>query len=123
MGRVLLAGLSPEGLKRYFQEATLSALTRHTVTDRGRLARLIEECRRSGYAAVEDELAYGVIAVAVPVFDAAGRVVAALNNSGQSRKITKAQLVRERVPMLKETSRQISDELCRVPGLSLSAQT
>ena len=123
MGRVLLAGLSAEGLKRYFQEAKLTALTRHTVTDRARLARLIEECRRAGYAAVEDELAYGVVAVAVPVFDGAGRVVAALNNSGQSRKITKAQLVRERVPMLKEASRQISDELRRVPGLSLSAQT
>jgi IclR family pca regulon transcriptional regulator len=122
MGRVLLAGLSPEGLRRYFQEATLTALTRHTVTDRAKLARLIEECRRSGYAAVEDELAYGVVAVAVPVFDDAGRVVAALNNSGQSRKITKTQLVRERVPMLKEASRQISAELRHVPGLSLSAQ-
>ena len=64
-----------------------------------------------------------MVAVAVPVFDAAGRVVAALNNSGQSRKITKAQLARERVAMLKEASRQISDELRRVPGLSLSAQT
>jgi IclR family transcriptional regulator, pca regulon regulatory protein len=123
MGRVLLAGLSPERLRRYFQRATLSALTRHTVTDPSTLARLIDECRRCGHAAVEDELAYGVVAVAVPVFDDAGRVVAALNNSSHSRKITRAQLVRERVGMLQEASRQISEELRRVPGLSLSAQT
>jgi IclR family pca regulon transcriptional regulator len=123
MGRVLLAGLGPAGLKRYFQEATFTALTRHTVTDRARLAKLIEDCRRAGHAAVEDELAYGVVAVAVPVLDDAGRVVAALNNSSHSRKVTRAQLVRERVGMLQAVSRQISEELRRVPGLSLSAQT
>jgi len=123
MGRVLLAGLSPDGLKRYFREATFSALTKHTVTDRARLARLIEECRQAGHAAVEDELAYGVVAVAVPVLDGAGRVVAALNNSSHSRKITRNRLVRERLAMLREASRQISAELGRVPGLALSAQT
>jgi IclR family transcriptional regulator, pca regulon regulatory protein len=121
-GRVLLAGLSPEGLDRYFQEATFTPLTKHTIIDRGKLARLIAECRRSGYSAVEDELAYGIVAVAVPVFDHTGRVVAALNNSSHSKKITRTQLVRERVPMLREVSRQISAELRRLPGLSLSAQ-
>jgi IclR family transcriptional regulator, pca regulon regulatory protein len=50
-------------------------------------------------------------------------VVAALNNSSHSRKITRAQLVRERVGMLQAVSRQISEELRRVPGLALSAQT
>jgi IclR family transcriptional regulator, pca regulon regulatory protein len=123
MGRVLLAGLGADGLRRYFERETLTALTKHTVTDRARLVRLIDDCRRVGYSAVEDELAYGVVAVAVPVFDESGRVVAALNNSSHSKKISRAQLVRERVPMLQEVSRDISNELRRVPGLSLSAQT
>ncbi len=122
MGRVLLAGLAPEGLRRYFERATLTALTKHTVTDRGKLTRLIDDCRRTGYSAVEDELAYGVVAVAVPVLDDAGRVVAALNNSSHSGKVTRAQLARTRVSMLQDVSRQISAELRRVPGLSLSAQ-
>jgi IclR family transcriptional regulator, pca regulon regulatory protein len=122
MGRVLLAGLSQEGLARYFEEATFTALTKHTVTDRTKLARLIADCRRVGYSAVEDELAYGVVAVAVPVLDGAGRVVAAINNSSHSKKITRTQMVRERVDMLRAVSRQISAELRRLPGLSLSAQ-
>ena len=46
---------------------------------------LIEEARRNGYAAVADELAYGVIALAVPVFDHHGLVVAALNSSKVAR--------------------------------------
>lgn len=122
MGRVLLAGLSADRLAAYFERARIEALTAHTVTDPRRLRRLIEECRRSGYAAVEDELALGVVAVAVPVLDTAGRVVAALNSSGHTKRMTKAQLVRERLPMLRETSERISRELAHLPALALSAQ-
>ena len=122
MGRVLLAGLSADRLAAYFERARIEALTAHTVTDPRRLRRLVEECRRSGYAAVEDELALGVVAVAVPVLDTAGRVVAALNSSGHTKRMTKTQLVRERLPMLRETSERISRELAHLPALALSAQ-
>jgi len=121
-GRVLLAGLSPERLQRYFETAKFSALTDRTVTDPVKLRLLIEECRRSGYAAVEDELAYGVIALAVPVLDQKGRVVAALNSSSHSRRINKTKLVRDRLAMLQRVGRQISTDLAAVPGLALSAQ-
>ncbi|HEY0939632.1 MAG TPA: IclR family transcriptional regulator C-terminal domain-containing protein [Steroidobacter sp.] len=123
MGRVLLAGLSPQRLDRYFDEAEINALTERTTTDRAKLRALIDECRRAGYSAVEDELAYGVVAVAVPVFDKTRRVVAALNSSSHSKKMTRAKLVKERVPLLQTISAQMSRELQRVPGLSLSAQT
>jgi IclR family pca regulon transcriptional regulator len=122
MGRVLLAGLSAERLKNYFETAELLALTDRTVTDRAKLMKLIDECRRNGYSAVEDELAYGVVAAAVPIYDPSHRVVAALNTSSHSKKITKAKLVRDRLTMLQDVSAQISRELQRVPGLALSAQ-
>jgi len=120
-GRALLAGLSADRLQRYFDTAKLEALTDRTVTDPAKLRLLIEDCRRTGYSAVEDELAYGVVALAVPVFDQYGRVVAALNSSGHSRRVTKRKLVRDRFAMLKEVSRSISADLASVPGLSLSA--
>ena len=91
MGRVLLAGLAPERLETYFRTQQFVALTDSTVTDPRRVRTLIEECRKAGYSAVEDELAYGVVAVAVPVHDQYGRVVASLNSSSHSRKVTKAQ--------------------------------
>src|SRR5687768_16614382 len=122
MGRVLLAGLAPDLLDAYFRQQKFPALTDRTVTDPKKVRHLIAECRRQGYSAVEDELAYGVVAVAVPVFDAEGRVVAALNSSSHSRRFTKARLVRERLAMLRRASGEISAELARVPGLSLSAQ-
>jgi IclR family transcriptional regulator, pca regulon regulatory protein len=122
MGRVLLAGLSRERLERYFEETPLRALTERTVTDRAKLVKLVDECRRAGYAAVEDELDYGVVAVAVPVLDQARRVVAALNSSSHSKKISKTKLVRERLQMLQHTSAELSRELQRVPGLALAVQ-
>jgi IclR family transcriptional regulator, pca regulon regulatory protein len=120
-GRVLLAGLSADHLRQYFETANLESLTDRTVTDPARLRRLIEECRLSGYSAVEDELAYGVVALAVPVFDQSDRVVAAINSSSHSRRINKAKLIRERYAMLQQVSRKISADLAGVPGLSLSA--
>jgi IclR family transcriptional regulator, pca regulon regulatory protein len=122
MGRVLLAGLNPERLDAYFRTQKFVALTDRTVTDPVKNRQLIDDCRRTGYSAVEDELAYGVVAVAVPVLDQYGRVVAALNSSSHSKRTSKTKLVRERLPMLKQASLQISAELARVPGLSLSAQ-
>src|SRR5258708_18948910 len=121
-GRVLLAGLSAAGLETYFKTAKLEALTDRTVVDPGRLRQLIDDCRRSGYAAVEDELAYGVVALAVPVFDHSRRVVAALNTSSHSRKITKTKLVRDRLAMLQEVSRQISADLAGGQILSLGPE-
>ncbi|HSC08925.1 MAG TPA: IclR family transcriptional regulator C-terminal domain-containing protein [Steroidobacteraceae bacterium] len=122
MGRVLLAGLNAERLEHYFRTQKFVPLTEKTVTDPKKIRQLIDECRRNGYSAVEDELAYGVVAVAVPVLDPQGRVVAALNSSSHSRRITKVKLVRERLAMLRQASQQISTELARVPGLALSAQ-
>jgi len=122
MGRVLLAGLPPDRLDQYFRTQKFAAFTDQTVTDPKRVRQLIDECRRNGYSAVEDELAYGVVAVAVPVHDQSGRVVAALNSSSHSRRVSKSKLVRDRLAMLKQASRAISAELARVPGLALSAQ-
>ena len=121
-GRVLLAGVSGERLQRYFETAKLEAFTDRTVTEPAKLRALIDECRRNGYSAVEDELAFGVIALAVPVFDQKGRVVASLNSSSHSRRTTKTKLIRERLNMLQQASRQISSDLAIVPWLSLSAQ-
>src|SRR5437762_3276596 len=135
-GRVLLAGLSAERLQRYFDAATLEPLTERTVTSATELRSLIAECRRNGYAVVEDELAYGVVALAVvedelaygvvalavPVLDQQRRVVAALNTSSHSRRPTRTRLLRERLSMLQQVSRQISTDLATVPWLSLSAQ-
>ncbi len=120
MGRVLLAGQTPAALKRYFDTAVIEPLTKYTETDPEQLRRIIEKCRRNGYSAVKDELDYGVVALAVPVHDQQGHVVAALNSSSHSSRITIAKLVQERLDMLRSVSSQITKDLASLPGLSLS---
>ncbi len=108
-------------LEHYFDTASLEPLTKYTVTDVEQLRRTIEKCRRNGYSTVKDELDYGVVALAVPVLDQQGRVVAALNSSSHSARITVATLVEERLDMLRGVSSQITQDLAALPNLSLSA--
>ena len=121
VGRVLLAGQSAAQLQTYLETAKFEPLTKYTVTDAQLLRRAIEKCRRNGYSTVKDELDYGVVAIAVPVHDRQGRVVAALNSSSHSARITVARLVEERLEMLRAVSSQITRDLAALPNLSLSA--
>jgi IclR family pca regulon transcriptional regulator len=121
VGRVLLAGQSAAALQHYFDTTTIESLTSYTVTDVTELHRIIEKCRRNGYSAVKDELDYGVVALAVPVYDQRGRVVAALNSSSHSARITVTRLVEERLDMLRNVSSKITRDLASLPNLSLSA--
>jgi len=122
MGRVLLCHLAPDRLDRYFRETKFAALTDRTETSRAKLRKLVAAARSDGYAAVQDELAYGVVAVAVPVFDSQGVCVAAVNCSAHSMEIDKAKLVRSRLPILHETSRRITESLRHFPALSDSVR-
>ncbi|QEU93888.1 IclR family transcriptional regulator domain-containing protein [Streptomyces kanamyceticus] len=79
MGRVLLAGLPAKERDRLLKAAPPRALTAHTVTDPAALARILERAESDGHATADQELEEGLRSVAVPVRDAAGHVVAALN--------------------------------------------
>lgn len=122
MGRVLLAALPDDEVRARLAASDVRPLTRRTVTDRDALLDLVRRCRADGYAAVEDELDYGVVALAVPVLDGGGRVVAALNSSSHSRKIDKATLIDSRLALLRSCSDRITGELRRLPATALALQ-
>jgi len=79
MGRVLLAHLAPPELKAYLAHARLTSHTDRTVTSKEKLAQVLAGVRRTGYAIVDQELEMGLRSIAVPVKDAAGNVLAAMN--------------------------------------------
>jgi IclR family transcriptional regulator, pca regulon regulatory protein len=122
LGKVLLAGLSPEKLEAYFAKARLERLTENTVIDSAALTQQLEAVRRNGYASAEGEVSPGVSAIAVPVLDAAGRIVAALNITAHAHEVTVAELAAKHLATLRQASQAISTEVARVPGLTLSAQ-
>ena len=115
MGRVLLAGLPAEERDRLLRRTGLTALTRHTVTEPDRLARLLEDTARDGYALVDQELEEGLRSVAVPVRDRHGTVVAAVNVSTHASRSTVAATREQVLPRLRAAAARIEEDL-RVAG-------
>jgi IclR family pca regulon transcriptional regulator len=81
MGRVLLAGLDDDALDAWLAATELPALRPGTITDASALRTELLRVRQQGWALVDQELEEGLVALAVPVRDAEGRVVAAMNLS------------------------------------------
>ncbi len=81
LGKVLLAGLDPEELERRLPPHALERFTPNTLTQREDLISELERVRRRGYGADCEEYTLGVRCVAVPIFDSAQEVVAAMSVS------------------------------------------
>lgn len=79
MGRVLLASLAPEEARHILETAPRLARTERTVTDVDTLMERLEETRQQGFATIDQEVETGLRSIAVPLFNARGRTVAALN--------------------------------------------
>lgn len=120
LGRVLLGGLDDDALDRFLDEIEPVALTDRTVTDKRKLRALVVDARRKTYATAVDELDYGITALAVPVKDHRGRIVAALNSSGYSGRLDADAMVEERLNDLHRSAAAIGDAIRRNPALSAS---
>ncbi|MBB0244981.1 helix-turn-helix domain-containing protein [Streptomyces alkaliphilus] len=113
-GRVLLAGRDPAGRARALRALEPRPLTRHTVTDPGRLAALLEEVARDGYAMGNEELEEGLRSIAVPVRDGrggAGAVVAAVNLAMPAGRRDPRRARAELLPALRRAVEGIEREL------------
>ena len=83
LGKVMLAYMPEEDVERVLS-GRLKAYTGCTLTDPNVLRDHLEEIRRNGYATDNMEHESGIRCVAVPVFNAAGKVFAAVSVSGPS---------------------------------------
>ncbi|MFZ3047656.1 MAG: IclR family transcriptional regulator C-terminal domain-containing protein, partial [Desulfatirhabdiaceae bacterium] len=80
-GKVLLAALPDDDLTERLGRIRFESLTRFTITDSENLRADIEIVRDRGYSVADQEGVIGLYAVAVPVFNYEGQVVAAANLS------------------------------------------
>jgi DNA-binding IclR family transcriptional regulator len=93
-GKILLAYLS-EAERAEHLSPPLARFTARTITDVARFAELLATIKGRGYATAVDELEAGLTAIAAPVRDAEGRVIASISASGPSFRIPA-----ERIPAL-----------------------
>ncbi|OSQ53460.1 IclR family transcriptional regulator domain-containing protein [Marivita geojedonensis] len=117
MGRVLLAALNDDELDQYLNEVQPQKLTSKTCTNTKALRAELMVARRDGYATTVDQLDYGITALAVPIRDAKGKTIAALNTSGYTGLTSPETLVAERLPALQEAASHIAHQLTRYPTL------
>lgn len=81
LGKVLLAALPPDEAEARLRRVELPRFTRNTVCDVDRLLQELEQVRERGFATDDEEYVIGCRCVAMPVHDAAGRIVAAMSVS------------------------------------------
>ena len=81
-GKVLLSGLSSDEVDSRLPK--LPSYTSDTVTSRARLRRELAEVRDQGYAVAVDELEVGLTAIAAPIRNAHGDIIASMSVSGAS---------------------------------------
>lgn len=122
MGRVLLAGHDEEWLADYLASARLQPLTPRTITSPKALLEELRRIRAQGWALVDEELEEGLRALAVPLRDGQGRVVAAVNLSAQAQRWSPERIRAELLPPLLHTAARIEEDLGGVqPAPSLRA--
>jgi IclR family pca regulon transcriptional regulator len=119
-GLVLLANGTDAVRQQLLASAPLPAYTSRTPTKAADLARRFARVLKDGYAVAEDTIEYGAIALAVPVRDGKGRVVAALNCATTTSLVDVAGLVATRLEPLLEAARRIGSMLDRYPALAHS---
>jgi IclR family pca regulon transcriptional regulator len=117
MGRAILAFEADDVRNAYLSGAEFTQFTEHTVSSATKLRKVLEQARKEGYAAIQDELDYGLISLSVPILDDHGRSMAAINCSTSTSRVNKAELIRTRLPKLHMAARHIEAALRRQPYL------
>jgi IclR family transcriptional regulator, pca regulon regulatory protein len=107
MGRVLMAYLPEEEREALLERTELKAYTERTITDRQTLLNCLADVRQQGYCIVDQELDSGLRSLAVPAFDANGKLLGAINISTNAARIDLATLTDSFLPLLQEKTRQI----------------
>jgi IclR family transcriptional regulator, pca regulon regulatory protein len=113
MGRVLLSALDDDTLDATLSSAPLYAHTSRTVTDKEELKKVIAQVRRQGWAIVDQELEGGLISLSAPIRNRQGRVIAAMNISGNAQRNSAKQMVKAFLEPLQQAAQTVSDMVAR----------
>jgi DNA-binding IclR family transcriptional regulator len=112
-GKILLAYMSEQDRKSFYSRNALKAYTKNTVTDVMQLERELEGIRREGVAYDREDYKPGLWAIAVPIYDAADRIIASASvivpqeNSG-------AEGTRYLTGVIRKCGRELSQAIRRV---------
>ena len=110
-GRVLLAALPKAELNAWLAGRSLPRLTPRTTTELRSFKALLAQAAAQDFCIANDEHELGVHAIAVPLRNAQGSTVAALNVIVPLQRASPQQLVNEQLPRLRAAARDLREML------------
>jgi DNA-binding IclR family transcriptional regulator len=105
-GKAILA-FGPPDLVQQVIAQPLERMTSNTITNRKKLLEDLDSIRKCGYAVSHGERFADALGLGAPIFDASGRVVAALNVAGPIMRFTDAE-VEKFAPQVMALANQVS---------------
>lgn len=117
LGKAIMAFRPAEEIEAYLVSGERTRFTERTVTDADALRDRFATIREKGFDSALDELDFGIVSVAVPIFDDQRMAIAAINCSTSTTRISQDELVRTRLPGLRSAAQEIQRALKRWPAL------
>ncbi len=118
-GLVLLSHTSARHQERLIS-SQLTAYTSRTPVQPTTIKAILTKARKNDYVVARDILEYGSIALAVPVRAGGRKVVAAVNCSARTEAVGEGELIRSRLPALRDAAAKIGEMIDRYPQLAHS---
>ena len=107
IGKVLLAYLPPATRKKLLDVIPVKKLTKTTITYRRALEAELQKVREQGYAVNNEEFITGIDAIAVPIYDDHGVVVAGVAVHAPSLRVSATAMTRF-LPILRDAAKRLS---------------
>jgi IclR family pca regulon transcriptional regulator len=118
---VLLAAADDAWFDDYLTNVELTRHTERTLADPVALRREILRVRQQGWALVDEEFEQGLRALAVPILDGGGSVVAAVNVSMHATRWTVESIVSTLLPQLRAAAAAIAEDVRAVGATATHA--
>lgn len=110
-GRILLGRHADDDIARRLSRYPTIARAPRTLVTVPEILTAIRTAVKNGYAIIDEELAPGIRAMAVPVFEANGEIVATVSVSAASARVKVSDLKKRLLPVLLTCANQISQSL------------
>jgi IclR family transcriptional regulator, pca regulon regulatory protein len=108
VGKLLLSSLAAVDLDDVLEGAKLAKLGPNTITSKEKLRKELASILESGLAVADQELVDGLIAIALPILDEDGDVIAAVGLSSDGSRVTLDDLLKDHAQALDSTVALVS---------------
>ncbi|SMQ70163.1 transcriptional regulator, IclR family [Devosia lucknowensis] len=107
MGRTLLAALPPHEAQAILDRSDIVAYTERTKADMATITTELAVVAAQGFAVIDQELELGLCSIAVPLYNALGQVVAAINIGAQTARAPTSRMIAHFLPLMRKVQAEV----------------